>query len=408
MEKNKIFEINVDELIPIIKQQIDVLEKQMAKQAGMELYKSKNGFTQEEIYKYAGAKDFVTTLMLQNESAIKYGDSITVLFIYTYKERVAIEKDCNALNNSSNIKVKELNKEIDDVLYTQLLNEGIPTKDIASMLVLPIYNENNIFSSDLMRKPNILEIDYEKGKNGEDIYFIYGVLSKFIKEGIAITPEEYSHYLAYKILLEPQCLTSEEISEIYNDRGQIVNKEVAYFLLLWEKESENISEIHNNILLEISEDRLAYRYELADKELQKMGLSFDKLLKMYPEKAAFLFKKMLEFHECRYNITGKYLLYMNYESFLHIYLRHVKELAVENQFSERSRFQLDEKDLQYTMNIVLRNINKEYQKFKDENPNKRFFRKGNMAYYYNGDYYEIDVASDGRLASFYKRTSKKL
>jgi hypothetical protein len=175
-------------------------------------------------------------------------------------------------------------------------------------------------------------------------------------------------------------------------------------------ESNEVLELikKNNILLEISEDRLAYRYELADKELQKMGLSFDKLLKMYPEKAAFLFKKMLEFHECRYNITGKYLLYMNYESFLHIYLRHVKELAVENQFSERSRFQLDEKDLKYTMNIVLRNINKEYQKFKDENPNKRFFRKGNMAYYYNGDYYEIDVASDGRLASFYKRTSKKL
>lgn len=293
-------------------------------------------------------------------------------------------------------------------MYVRLLNEGIPTKDIISMLVLPLNRENNIFSSILMREPNVLEIPFENKLNGDEIYCIYGLLSHYIEEEIAITPEEYNLYLAYKLILEPQSLTTEEIAIIYNDNDQIVNKEVAYFFLLWKKKVGNISEKDYNVLMEISEDRLAYRYEIADKELQKMGLSFDKLLKMYPEKAAFLFRKMLEFHECRYNITGKYLLYMNYESFLHIYLRHVKELAVENQFSERSKFQLDEKDLKYTMNIVLRNINKEYQKFKDENPNKRFFCKGNMAYYYNGDYYDIDVAPDGRLASFYKRTSTNL
>ena len=47
---------------------------------------------------------------------------------------------------------------------------------------------------------------------------------------------------------------------------------------------------------------------------------------------------------------------MSFESFLHIYLRHVKELAVENQFGERSKFQMAEKDLKATMDIVLEKI----------------------------------------------------
>lgn len=98
MSKDKILKVDVAELVPLVQEQIDLREKQMLKQFGMELYKSENGFTQEEIYKYAGAKDFVTTLTLKNKSAIKYGGSITVLFVYTYKERLALENNHQALN----------------------------------------------------------------------------------------------------------------------------------------------------------------------------------------------------------------------------------------------------------------------------------------------------------------------
>lgn len=70
---------------------------------------------------------------------------------------------------------------------------------------------------------------------------------------------------------------------------------------------------------------------------------------------------------------------------------------------ERSKFQLAEKDLKATMDLVLGALNDEYQAYKDEHPNNRFFRKGTMAYYYNGDYYDIDILPDGQIGSFYKR-----
>jgi len=390
-------------LLSILKQQMDFLESQMAERCGMKLYKSANGFTQEEIYAYAGAKDCVATLTLSQESARVYGETLTVAFVYYQKERIALEKDKTALNDISNVKAKELLGELDSSLHAQLLKDGVPTKDIVEMLVGPETEDQNTYTSSHLRKPKVLEIPFESKGNGDDIRFMYGALCHFISDGIELTPEEHNEYLAYKIVLEPEKLTEKEKAEIFDENGKVVNQEVAYFWLMWKNNAGQLTEKNKEDLMQLAKNRIANRFELADKELENMGLSLDKLVKNYPEKANLLISRIINFHERRYNIVGKHLLYMSFKSFLHIYLRHVKELTVENQFGERSKFQLAEKDLNATMNIVLDALNDEYQKYKDEHPNNRFFRKGNMAYYYNGDYYDIDILPDGQIGSFYKR-----
>ena len=390
----------------LLKLQIDYLENQIAEKCGMKLYKSSNGFTQEEIYEYAGAKDCVATLTLSQESAEVYGELLTVAFVYYQKERIAIEKDKTALNDISNVKAKELLGELDSSLHAQLLKDGVPTKDIVEMIVGPDTEDQNTYASSHLRKPKVLEIPIESKGNGDDIRFMYGALCHFISDGIELTPEEHNEYLAYKIVLEPEKLTENEKAEIFDENGAIVNQEVAYFWLMWKKNAGKLTEKNEKDLMQLSNNRIANRFELTDKELNSMGLSFDKLVKNYPEKAILLFSRIIDFHEHRYNIVGKHLLYMSFESFLHIYLRHVKELTVENQFGERSKFQLAEKDLIATMNIVLGALNDEYQKYKDEHPNNRFFRKGSKAYYYNGDYYDVDILPDGQIGSFYKRIDK--
>ena len=406
MNTNDNKQITTEKFLFLLKQHIDFLESQMAERCGMKLYKSADGFTQEEIYEYAGANDCVATLTLNQESAKLYGESLTVVFVYYPKERIALEKDRTALNDISNVKAKELLGKLDGSLYDQLLKNGIPAKDIVEMVVGPDSEENNTYASPLLRKPKVLEIPIEGEDNGKDIYFMYGALCHFIADGIGLTPEEHNEYLAYKIVLEREKLTDKEREEIFDKNGAIVNQEVGYFWLLWKKEAGKLTEKNKTDLMHLSQNRIANRFSLADKELQNMGLSFEKLAKTYPGKAALLFSKIVNFHEYRHNVVGKHLLYMSFESFLHIYLRHVKELAVENQFGERSKFQLAEKDLKATMDIVLGALNDEYQTYKDEHPNSRFFRKGNMAYYYNGDYYDVDILPDGQIGSFYKRIDK--
>ena len=67
----------------------------------MELYVEKKGFTQHQIYELAGAKDYVSTITFapDSDSAQKYGQSLTVNFIYTLKERKLLENDIYALDN---------------------------------------------------------------------------------------------------------------------------------------------------------------------------------------------------------------------------------------------------------------------------------------------------------------------
>lgn len=292
-------------------------------------------------------------------------------------------------------------------MHNKLLKDGIPTKDIVEMLVGPASEINNTYASSLLRKPNVLEIPFEIESNDVDISCMYGILYHYIANGIGLTPEEHNEYLAYKIVLERENLTEKEKEEIFEKNGKIINQEVGYFLLSWKKATGKLTEQNEADLKQLTKNRIAKRLELANKELLNMGLSFEKLAKKYPEKANLLFSKIVNFREHRYNVVGKHLLYMSFESFLHIYLRHVKELSVENQFGERSKFQLEEKDLEATIAIVLDALNDDYQAYKNEHPNNRFFRKGTMAYYYQGDYYDIDILPDGQIGSFYKRIDNK-
>ena len=180
METNNNVDIPAEELLSLLKQQIDFFENRMAERCGMKLYKSANGFTQKEIYEYAGAKDCVATLTLNQESAKVFGESLTVVFVYYQKDRMAIEKNKMALNEISNVKAKELLGKLDRSLYDLLLKDGIPTKDIVEMLVGPASEENNTYTSPLLRKPKVLEIPFEGEDNGNDIHFMYGALCHFI------------------------------------------------------------------------------------------------------------------------------------------------------------------------------------------------------------------------------------
>ena len=56
---------------------------------------------------------------------------------------------------------------------------------------------------------------------------------------------------------------------------------------------------------------------------------------------------------------------------------------------------------------VMRALSNEYQEYKQRNPNGRFYRRGAMGYYFNGDYYNVDVNPDGSISTFYKGSGKK-
>jgi hypothetical protein len=83
-------------------------------------------------------------------------------------------------------------------------------------------------------------------------------------------------------------------------------------------------------------------------------------------------------------------------------MRHVRETKVGDRFVSKTVFPYQPKDILSLVKAVLRTISKEIDQHFEVNPKKNFFRKGTQALYYNGDYYGLYIAPNGRLETFYK------
>ena len=403
-------DVTPQNLVNHLRSIIDKLEQQMAAMVGMNLYKQQDGFTQEQLYLYGGREDSVFTLILREESESfkKYGEEITVCFVYPREERKDLEKDSTALNNIPYVKAKLLVPYGDEYeeIAKELLNVGVNTEDIIQVLVLPPFDKNNTFPSKEKRTPKVLEIPFHAQGKGSDIGWMYSFLKRLKEDNVGLMPEDEAAYMAFKCILEPELLTEEESHAVYDSKGKM-NDDVLRHYLLWKQDAEVITEEENEELKRLKKKRLDVRMSLLEKALRDQGLSLSKLRKDYPEQAALILSKVITFNDRTFNSSGRFPLYMNFETLLHIYLRHTEEMNVGGQFVDRDKFQLEEKDILTVMNIVMRDLNDEYQAFKEKNPEGRFFRSGRMAYYYNGDYYHVNVNADGSISTFYKGSGDK-
>lgn len=399
---------NYNNILPQIVNLKQKLEDIMVGSIGAKLYKSEKGFTQDQIYNYGGREDSVFTLTLKQNSVSykKYGELLTVCFVYSLKERQMLENDIYSLNTDPCVKAKPLLPD-QEILSKDLLNDGIATCDIEEMLVLPNTSKVNTFTSREKREIKVIDIPFEMEGMGYDIEWIYGFLKKQKFEGIGLMPEDEAQYLAYKLIIESEDLTEEERKNLFDSDGKICNNSVSYYYLLWRKEAGLLNECQKEQLNQLRQNRFLDRLALADQVLKNIGLDLKKFASDYPKQASFLLKKILSFRDMSFNTCGKYPLYMDFKSFLHIYFRHSEELNVCNQFADRDKFQLYEKDIMAVISYVMRALNDEYQEYKNKNPNGRFYRRGRMAYYYNGDYYNVDVNPDGSISTFYKGSGKK-
>lgn len=362
--------------------------------------------TQGRLYMLAGKTDDVCTLDLREGSEIYevFGPKITVEFVYTQKERRMLEEDCCSLDEIPNIKAKGLvflfgkgknKKEL-------LLKEGIPVKDIVSAFTIHYTPENNTFTNSDKRSLDVLEVPFEPYGNGDDIGWCYGFLCRLKEDGVGLMPEYENEYLACKYILEKDNLTAEEKNIINKEYGNVGNPDVAYHILFWRKAAGVISDKDSKFFDELKQKRNLKRVEMLDKELKKIGVPFHKFCKEYPEQAEFLHTKLQTFTDRSFNITGKYPLYMDFQSFVHIYLRHVDIMNMGSQMAQKDKFQLQEKDVLLMIDHVMHELNNDYQVYREANPQGKFVRRGEQAYYCRGDYYEVYVGADGRLESFYK------
>lgn len=350
----------------------------------------------EKIYQDFGQFDKVVTITFQPDSPSfqEYPEYMTGVFIYTPKERKEMEELIKQeIANAGNIKFKELLNEVEGDKKDFLLKKGINSEEIFSVFTLPEFNLANEFKSTETRRlaePNIIEVDL-----GDDFDYdsmLLNLNDRKLSSGYKLTPDETAEDIGTRLNYEK--VNMEGIRE---DLKVPIRK---YFLKSRERNKKatdaEIDELHHLETKEITNKISLLREEIKSAGIAKKN--FEKIKPQIEELTPFI----LKFNEKRLT-HGKFVIWLNYERFLHIFLGHVDEANLGGKFEDKTKFQYVIDEIFRLIEIVLDSIEDEIQKHFAETPGKNFKRHGEMAVYYKGDFYVIAINPDGLLMTFYKK-----
>lgn len=365
-------------------------------------------YTIEDIYRYSGQYDKVVTIEFKtnSESYKRYGNHITGIFLYTPKERKTLQEDISEekdIRTDGYVKFKELLHNVPDEQREELLTKGLLNSDIHSILQFNTDTENVYAKQETKELPKPIEIKVDLSDWDDSLTL--GLYQQYMKTGYDLCPFENDENIALILMrLKDDNPKKQEIIDDFTDKNTGKLKSSIRFEYLKKKYvtpvglSKEEKEDFDAILKEIAE----YRAEILKSELQKSTEKFKEIGVNYPNNLAKLIALTSSFQSERLTHNKK-PVWWDYERFIHIYIRHVSEIQTGERFEEKSVFQYKFKDIKRLVVNVLKTVQGEIQEHFEKSPDKPFKRHGEMSVYYEGDYYVIHVAPDGRLMAFYKK-----
>jgi hypothetical protein len=362
-------------------------------------------YTLEEIYVLVGREDKTVglTFSYDSEAFRLFGPFLTVVFLYTQKEREELDELVlnTPFSKSGYLKARNLVDKLTKEQEDHLKTKGIHSEDIVEIFYFRA-PEKNTFHSTEKRTIHTIEIPFRSLPKGRDYDWMYGFKKQQIAEGIGLCPSERYMYLAGKLYYEPDTLTEGEKKEAFVEGTKTLKAEIEWEFLGIKYMRQEIEEAEKKRLAEMLAAEESAKQDLLDKYLQQAGSSLKKLAKDNIDQAVELYRKVMAFKERRLNVIGKVPIYIDLDGFLHIYMRHVEEFKVTDHFEDKDNFQWEEEDVYGVMANVVKDVDEEIQDFFYKNTGKRYSRYGTQSIYYQGDYYTFHVDANGRVATFHK------
>lgn len=365
-------------------------------------------YTIEEIYKLVGRDDKVAVLNFYPESkaCYDYGESITLVFVYDMPERDALEKKYKegiVEENYGLLKAKYLGVELKDDKRTSLLKEGINSKEIMSIFPSPW--SGNLYHSAEKRNMRNITIPIVKASKGGDYDWIYGFMKKMVTEGAIFYPYERELYLALKKFYEEENISEAESQEMLVNGILKPEIEKHFLELKIEREVSNAEE--EKRFEELSIAFMNKNLSILKDELQNAGTNFPKLFNANVGLARHLIKGTYKYNPHRINGFKGKPIYMDWKSYLHVFLRHVEEFKVSSTYDSKSKLLWNPQDVIPVIEKVIGSVDAEIQEFWTSNPNTRFSKYGSQSLYFEGDYYTFHIESEGRLSTFHRSDKNK-
>ncbi|MFC0513166.1 hypothetical protein ACFFGT_03105 [Mucilaginibacter angelicae] len=362
----------------------------------------------EEIYDLVGRDDRTAsvTFIPGTASYQKFGAYVTVTFLYTQDEREKMDELAKQQGaHSGKVRAEYLVGDLTPELIKELQTTGIDADDILDIAYFHA-KPKNTFHSQEVRTIKKIEIPLEIKPKGGDYDWIYGFTKKLITDGIGITPKQRNFYLAAKLIYEEAELTDDEKAEIYAEETQLREGVEWEYLQIKLMREEITAEETKRLGFLLSEKKKSDQ-AILDKYLQQVGSSMQKLVQANIDQAVTMLLMVQSFKEQKFNVMGKVPVYLDIDGFMHVYMRHVEEMKVNDRFEHKDNFQWATEDVFTVMKKVITSIDEEIQAFFIARPNTRYSRYGNQSVYFEGDYYTLHIELDGRISTFHKNRKKR-
>jgi hypothetical protein len=351
----------------------------------------------EKIFKLFGQYDKIVTIEFfrNSPSYNEYKDSLTGSFYYSPKERKYLEENSES-ESSGFIKFKEVLNNVSKTQKEFLFKTGINSEDIMDIFYLRQYNRENKFQSREIRslpKPHIIEVDIDDNFDYESM--LINLNERKAASGHKLIPEETAEHFGTLLNFDSERFEKQKPKN--DELNPAIRKHYLKSKLRHKQADENeIKELDEIKGKELTDKILTLR-----EEIKNSGIGKKNYKKIEPQ-IEHLTKYIIEFHDKRLT-HGKFPVWLDYNRFLHIFLRHVNETNPGGTFENKTRFQYLIDDILDLIPRVLDVVEEEIQRHFVETPEQNFKRHGEMSVYYNGDYYAIDINPSGLLMTFYKR-----
>lgn len=363
-------------------------------------------FSYEEIFSMYGQYDnnFVTLDFHYDSEAYRdFKPTLMGSFIYTLDERKKLQKLIATENiPRTNQYIKFNPSSLEKLTKEQIValdKKGIQNSDIAvvSTLNLPRYNRFTLKGEKDI--PNTIEVKFDA--RGMDMdRFHMGFFNSRLRSGYKLIPEEEFEYLGLQLFYNPDFKIDEHKSEVLDpDTGQI-KEPIRYYQLKAKFLKTDLTEDENKEFQEIIGRRSKIKIDLLVDELNRSTEKLKDIAVQHKDAFKTLINICSQF-ESEVLLPFEIPIWWDFERFLHIYVRHVKETKVGERFSERTIFQYKFKDVRRIVKAVIESVYDEIKEHFKERPTENFRRLGKRSISYDGNYYRVEIEPSGRLLTFH-------
>ena len=360
----------------------------------------------EDLYFLCGQYDKTATLSFYpgSDAHKKFGGYATGDFYYTYSERLDLQKKIDQGNYERTDGIVKLKVHLSNVspeIKNSLKDDGFLASDIYELLTInqPAQNQFKLDQLKELPKPTVINVEYSGHADADRM--MVNLNQYQLDAGYKLTPFEIIEHNATILKLYKDQMTPEDLKLYIDEDTGRIRDDINYQYLSKKFLTSELSTKERSEWERLASTESSKRVAILVKELQRSQEKFKELGIQQPKAIRSLIKLSATFKDMRL-ITSKYPIWLDFERFLHIFMRHVRETKVGERFAEKSVFPYEFSEIIKLIKMVLESIIADMEEHFEKYPDKIFYRQGDIAVYFQGDYYAIHIDQSGRLLTFFK------